>query len=463
MAYTEFRVTQDANSAADNGGYCGIPGIDGAPTYTITANATVNAGALTTIVDNSGSNWGTAAVGDWLCWDTGGVKEFRRIQAKSGTDVTVDRNCTAGASKTVKVGGYWDTLSSACDLLDQYGAANWPAGVDAPRINVKAEASAYAENATTCDLSSDWSAAIRLTIQTYASSPDDLNPFSNVTRADVDFTSGKINIPADHVDVIGLNAESTTATRVFDVAGSYCNLIGCRGYTTSTSASLDIFNLTGAYNHAIMCAAELENAAASTGNVLFYIGNYCGALGCLARGASSGTWSGACYFVNYHVTVDSCSAKDGYYGVQMNGGNIVIKKSNIFACDIGAGGTTADLMCSSVALNNIFAYCGYGVRAGGGAACQLRRWDFNTYKSNTTANWHSSIDMLGGNDQVVAGSELVVRDYANADYRPPHDALGNATGFPLRLPGSGDGYDGQVDMGALGRVLRAPVRRVQRV
>ena len=96
-------------------------GADG-PIYSLAAGAagaTVDVGTPTVILDLSGNKWAngtfTVAVDDWLCWDTAGAKELRRITSiadiASG-NITVHAACTAGAEKAVRVGGAWADIDN---------------------------------------------------------------------------------------------------------------------------------------------------------------------------------------------------------------------------------------------------------------------------------------------------------------------------------------------------------------
>jgi hypothetical protein len=85
----------------------------GAPKYS-PADCTVDAGSTTVITDNAVSNqWAGCAADDWLCWDTGGSKEFRRIVSINAANATVSAACTPWANKAVNVGGAWSLISHA--------------------------------------------------------------------------------------------------------------------------------------------------------------------------------------------------------------------------------------------------------------------------------------------------------------------------------------------------------------
>lgn len=136
MAYTEFFCTKGASASDLNGGGPRL-GTNDAPIYT-TANATVAGGALTTVVDNTANNWAGVLVDDFLCWDTGGVKEIRRVSALApggdATKITIASAATAGANKTCNVGGAFATVDFAASTITS-GTTN--AAGNYPRCNIK--------------------------------------------------------------------------------------------------------------------------------------------------------------------------------------------------------------------------------------------------------------------------------------------------------------------------------------
>ena len=175
MAYTEFFVTHGSAVSDTNGGGPRLGTNDG-PVYA-TAGATVDAGDPNVIHDNSGSSWSGCQADDWVCWDTAGAKEFRRIVSISGTDATVSASCTPGANKAVNVGGAWATIDFAAGLIttSHVNAAGNP-----PRVNVKA-GSAYTESSVT--ITHSGTAAIPLTWEGYTTSAGDGGVFQQTSTS----------------------------------------------------------------------------------------------------------------------------------------------------------------------------------------------------------------------------------------------------------------------------------------
>jgi len=145
--FTEFYVTQGASTSDTNGGGPRLGTDDGA-TYTLAAGANgataTDNGADSNIEDLNNGSWGDTQVDDWLCFDTGGLKEFARVIAidvGADTDViTVSPQVTAAAEKGCKVCGAWATLQHAADTVTTSFVNSDGAP---PRTNLKYEASSY--------------------------------------------------------------------------------------------------------------------------------------------------------------------------------------------------------------------------------------------------------------------------------------------------------------------------------
>lgn len=164
MAFTEFYVTHGSSASDTNGGGPRL-GSNDAPVYT-TADSTVVAGALTTVVDNTGSPWNGVQVDDFIAFNpSGSTYEYRRVTALApggdATKITVSANCTAAANRTTKVGGAFSTLVGAGNAV--YGTSVNAAG-DKARINVKADSTWTTNNA--------WVRS-GVTIQGYGTTPGD--------------------------------------------------------------------------------------------------------------------------------------------------------------------------------------------------------------------------------------------------------------------------------------------------
>lgn len=165
MPRTEFYITGGSSKSDVNGGGPRLGTNDG-PVYT-TADATVAGGTPTIITDNTGSPWSGAQADDWVCWDSAGVKEFRRIVSISGTDATMSSSMTAGANKNVNVGGAWST-----DLALTFVTTSFVnAAADAPRLNIKSNASITLSAARTTATAT---ITVPITIEGYNSAVGDL-------------------------------------------------------------------------------------------------------------------------------------------------------------------------------------------------------------------------------------------------------------------------------------------------
>lgn len=172
MAFTEFFVTKGANASNLNGGGPNIDTGNGDGPIDTTANATathIGAGEHT-IVDNVGGFFDSAAVGDWICWDTGGAKELAIITVVTDpTNITVQTPDTTEFSallnKAVNVGGAWATIDFALSTIttDFVNAVS-----DLPRINVKG--GAYPELATIANAGTD---VVPITLEGYKTAVGD--------------------------------------------------------------------------------------------------------------------------------------------------------------------------------------------------------------------------------------------------------------------------------------------------
>jgi len=146
LTFENFYVTKGSAVADTNGGsmYTGNSQVytnDGPCTTRTNCSSDATGGFVT---DDDAGGWGNAAAGDWICFDTGGTKEFSIITAVTGNVLTLTGGwfVTGSANgKTVTVGGAWATIQHAADTITStYGVT-----YNAPRINIKYDAAAYAE------------------------------------------------------------------------------------------------------------------------------------------------------------------------------------------------------------------------------------------------------------------------------------------------------------------------------
>ncbi len=182
-AYTEKFVTKGKLASDLNGGGPTMAADDG-PDYT-TVDASVIAGSLTTVVDNSGGNWKGVVVDHFITIDTGGLKENRRVSALApggdATKITIASAATACANKEVRVGGAWATIDFGVSSIVWQTAA-WRNAAGAPAaLNVQYSATAYNEYATVDNAGNDNYPAF---IEGYETAAHDGCPTGNLPNID---------------------------------------------------------------------------------------------------------------------------------------------------------------------------------------------------------------------------------------------------------------------------------------
>jgi len=127
--------------------------------------------------NNGGAGWGTTAVGDWICYDTAGNKEFAEVKALSvgGDDDVINVLTLSEGSLTdltavsVNVGGAWATPKHAIETLEVY-ADIYPDAGSPFRINVK---TGTYSNASTITLTNSLHEDKPLIVQGYVSTIGD--------------------------------------------------------------------------------------------------------------------------------------------------------------------------------------------------------------------------------------------------------------------------------------------------
>lgn len=135
-AFTERYVTKHGSASDTNGG-SGV----GAPKYTLAAGAggatSTDNGADSDVEDLNNGSWGTTAVDDWLCFDTGDTVQVARVKAIDvGADedvITVTPQLTELAQKGCNVGGAFATAQRAADVV---AATSVNAAGHVPRVNI---------------------------------------------------------------------------------------------------------------------------------------------------------------------------------------------------------------------------------------------------------------------------------------------------------------------------------------
>lgn len=431
-AYTEFYVTKGASVSDVNGGGPRL-GANDAPTYTLAAGANgataTDNGADSDIEDLNNGAWGDTQVDDWLCFDTGGAKEFARVIAidvGADTDViTVSPQVTAAAEKGCNVCGAWATIdgggtSPAANLLD----STWiNAAGDPPCINVKYDVAEYHEYVT---MDNTGTSAIPLRIEGYETAAHDGCPNGNLPKVG-DHGAGALAGLAvfhiaggkDHWYLVNLYAKTAVAgDEAFQNEALYNRFINCRGSATGAGA-LASFSSTGNVTYFINCYSE-DSAAAGFS---LAIENTC--INCVSN--SAGTY-GFLTTVSSSATLINCIAdtaeEDGFY---ITGEFNAIVGCVAYACGNGGAGSGIYLGDPTDAPQGFIRNCilvsnkDYGIEA---ANAWNHHLDYNAYYDNGAGaadEWHD-IHTTG--------------DSAHDTSVAPHDVT--LTGDPFTNAGGGD-------------------------
>lgn len=457
-SYAEFYLTQGTSVNDLNGGGPSL-GADDGPVYSA-ADFTVDGGATTVIVDNAATNqWAGCTAGDWLCWDTAGAKQYRRITVINGANATVDAACTAGANKAVRVGGAWASLKGATDILTALGPTNATnSSGHSPRLNIKYSATAYSESADVL-LDVSFTAARRLTIQGYTTTAGDTDYMVDtthrpiITRAATDKTlyfSGAFNA------VIGLDIRNTAAGKaaiLWGTAGDNCSLIGCRVSSTGNTSSHGLYCNAGATYCTIV-----RNVIEDCGGHGQYlkIGAYAVYYGNVIR--NNGGWGmyGTCdFFTGSFVNNVVYGNASGGVFAEGDQFNFKLFINNIIADNGGAAidlGTETDqygmVWCNNIIADNTGAPIATSLAAG---FYPFALFDYNCIHGNGADDADFGTYIMTNPLHNVTGEPWVETTQAtrltNADYRITAALRG--AGFPGTLPLGGSYADGQMDMGPL--------------
>jgi hypothetical protein len=176
MAYSEYQVTQGGLASDENGGF-GIGTSDG-PFETQT-NCSSSGDGLT-ITNDDATGWTSSSIGDRICFDTAGLKDFARITNIVGDDLTVTPAVAFSlGTKTVNIGGAWATIAHTFATLQNTDFLN--ADGDGIRLNLKREGgTAYDEE----DLQTNaFTAALPMVVEAYVSTPGDIDRLIDTDRA----------------------------------------------------------------------------------------------------------------------------------------------------------------------------------------------------------------------------------------------------------------------------------------
>jgi hypothetical protein len=312
----------------------------------------VNVETPNVVVDTFGGGWIGASVGDWLCWDTGGVKERARIVALDGDNATVNKNLTTdGGNKTSRVGGPFPTIQAALSDID---ATFVNANGDPPFINVSlgtyTEAPVAARSGT---------AAVPITIEAYYAHPGDLR--GTMTCALVQKNSGisgsgVFNVTGSFINVRNISVSTTqVGTHGFFVNNvTNVHLINC----VSSAPGVAFYLVVGGGHLIDTC---LVTAGGNSGYPAVYVNSSNGAaivnlrvagLNASAVGAvkisyAQGTWISGCVF--YGFTGDCIVLDNGNTGVVLTNNT-----ANTIAGHFVNAGTLTDISSLTIA-GSIFA------------------------------------------------------------------------------------------------------------
>jgi len=369
MAYTDFFVTHGSSAANTNGGGPRLGTNDG-PIYT-TSNSTVSAEDTVTIVDNSGNNWSGVAVDDWICWDTAGVKEFRRVDTiapdEDATKITISAAATAGSSKTTNVGGAWATIDFAASTMSTTFINN---ASDPPRTNIKNDGN-YTEKVT---FDYGGSSTINLFFEGYTTTVGDGGkPYINYTvsgntlyhnkyyvnlknlRINGTTNSGTLNplnmyTTSGYSQIVGVEVSATymtciscrgihiffencsvyggpsnTRTGMIAYAGGCC-FIGCYAYGHFGTVFENYYNGVG--NTSIIIDRCINAATCTTGFYVAYAGNK--VFNCI----NWGTATNAFLIDSYHTHFINCIACNATYGFKGSATTQTFaRKCAVYNCD----------------------------------------------------------------------------------------------------------------------------------
>jgi hypothetical protein len=240
MAFTELYIDQSGGQF--NGGSS-----PGAPKLTLTTcvTAALIGGHEYSLTNTAATGWGTTAVGDFLTYGSGFVW-CRVLELSYGANPQVIRAEPANESvgmadtnKTATVGGAWNKLTSSEASLAQATATTWAhMGLTTvpPRLNIKKEASAYAETGT-FDAYGTWSALIPLRIEGYETVVGDIDWTRDEKWADLNWgTSACHGITVGSYtyiyNIIFRNASTTSWYPINTTAGA-SRMCNCKGQRTA--------------------------------------------------------------------------------------------------------------------------------------------------------------------------------------------------------------------------------------
>ncbi len=432
MAYADFLVTQGSSASDVNGGSApsgaSDVGTNDGPLYT---SADVDSdGAGTTLTDNSGSDWGTAAADDWLCFDTAGGKEFARIVSKpTASTVTVTPAVSISlATETANVGGAWATIQHGLDTLT---TAFVSASGDPPCLNIKKESAAYNEPPQSAG---NFSTTVPLTISGYQTTFRDEPAVANLPE--INDTTG-----TSVVGAFRLNHTFHILTHVYVVTAKsndeavYCsnqnNMVrNVRAKATGTSAAACFYvNSAGANCRFFNCWAE-----SSSGDGFRIEAARGDCTDCVSTDAAT---YGFYTIADRETMLIRCTADtsgdDGFYiageGFMMESCNAYNNTGSGVRLDDPTDATSPDIL-NCLFINN----GGYGIECD--TSFLLGFEDFNAFYNNTSGEV-LNVPQRGSNDVTLTGDPFT--DAANQDWSLNNTAGAGAACRAVGFPGTHTG------------------------
>ena len=435
MPYTEFYVTKGAWASDTSGGGPRLGENDG-PIYFLSpgaGGATVAEGTETQITDLSGANWAGALIDDWLCWDFEGVKERRRIIDITGAVATVHAACTVGAEKGVTVGGAWATVDYAASTIT---TAFVNAAGDAPRVNVKYNAAAYAE---TVLVDNAGTGAIPITYEGYETTagdgcPNGNLPIINSTGIVCVATFGVSNKNYIHVSNIDLRTTTDGDTGLQYNTSHYGRVFNVKAQ--ATGANSYGITLSSSFVIAVNCQAI---GAALDG---FYVSNS-SVFNCRATGC--GRYGFYLHQGAYCVARGLIADNNGGDNIHINSDWMLVEACVCYGSAEGSGIRLNDPTDESPMLMNNILYGNnqFGIEAD---TAYHEVADWNAFGANGTAR--SNID-AGIHDVVLTADPFV--NAAGGNFALNNAAGGGALCLAAGFPGTlVDAVNiGRADIGAL--------------
>lgn len=431
MAYAEFYLTQGSGASNINGGGPRLGANDG-PVYTST-DCDVDSGTPTVITDNSGSNWGYGGaseveVGDWLCWDIAGVKEYRMVTDVTDIAigaVTVHRSMTAGTGKSVYVGGAFQTFQGAvANIGSNCSASNWPASTDPPRLNVKHESgTAYSE--TTAVATTNFGTptfSLPFVIEGYETTAGDQDWRTSEIRTVLDWGSATLHCvsPVSWVTFKNLvfSHSNTAATYVLyqsDATFLNCSIIGAGAFGL-------VYRFLG-----VMLRVDIQNIGTASGAIVVRLYSAGHMFRCTV---DAGGYGLGIYVEGGTLGVHDTIIKNCANGIRLSNTQARCVRNTLVDCSGDAIQISSEAALDSLILNNLVVNCGgYGIaRSGITGSYVLPHCGGNYFHGVTSGVMESELTTIQDNHLLSS------------------DPLENRAGGDFRIKSTSDAYGVRQDL-----------------